>query len=224
MSEALPGARSRLLRVLAESIEGERQTSDITRVMEESPIEESLLLVRTTISEILTTFIACNRAPGGKILELIEQSVQRIPQNPIAGSAAKNSDHAAALLLRAIGFPHPVLEHLEILPLQPPTGWLDLSLWAADQVALGLPSLQTTAPEIVSRSQVELARGAVFAAIRECNSVVVRILRWLPWCDLRSPSGTAMQGLFMELRKQSQQKNIRSFHLSVTSAFLRSSE
>jgi hypothetical protein len=145
-----------------------------------------------------------------------------MPQNPIPGSTAKSSDQAAALLLNAIGFQHPSVEYLEI-PLQPPTGWLDLSLWAADQVAFAVPSLQSPAQEIVSRSQLQLARGAVFAALRECNSVAIRILRWLPWCDLRSPSGSALQRLFFELRKKSQQKNIRSFHLSVIAAFLRSS-
>lgn len=223
MSEALSGARNRLLCFLAETIDGARQTSDITRLMEESPIEESLLLARTTISELLTTFVACNRTPDRSLLEILTQSVQQMPQNPIAVSAAKRSDHAAALLLNTIGVKHPSLQYLEILPLQPPAGWLDLSLWAADQVAFAVPSLQSPAQEIVSRSQLELARGAVFAAIRECTSVAIRILRWLPWCDLRSPSGSALQRLFFELRKKSQQKNIRSFHLSVISAFLRSS-
>src|SRR4029079_9743855 len=132
------------------------------------------------------------------------QSVERMPRNPIAGSASERSDHAAALLLNAIGWKHTSLQYPEILAMQPPVGWLDLSLWAADQVAFAVPSLQSPAQAIISRSQLELARGAVFAAIRECTSVAIRILRWLPWCDLHSPSGSALQRLFFELRKKSQ--------------------
>lgn len=220
-SEAFADARNRLLRLLAESIDGVRQPFDIVRLLEETPIEESLLLVRTTISELLTVFIVCHQTPPTAILNLVIQSLERVPQNPMVDS--KNADHAAALLLKALGFDHPALHRVETLPLQRPPGWLELSLWAADRAALSVPSVQTQVHEIVSQSQLELARGAVFAAIRECTSVVIRILRWLPWCDLSSPSGRAMKKLFTDLHRHSHQKNMPNFHLSVIHALLRSS-
>lgn len=205
---------------LIAALENKNKLMSLHRELKKLSPETYYLTLRCLSAEILTTFYVCNIRPPLEIIESTLKSFLAFPKNPLDKKKGIFLDYSTVFLLNTFGMNN-VFDKKKISNfLKPPKTWYQFSDWAVDASALAIPGpieLKTT----IRKETVHLARGSCLYMLHRDYQKTVKLLRWLPFCNLSSRSSKSMVELFSYLENIPIDDSELKFHLVITKKILK---